>query len=80
MEHLDISFSLATDLIENARQEILSRSLAFLHQKIHTELPNKAHQISLKYLGPQEEKYRQHLLLFLLLKLGAGFEFKIQLS
>ena len=77
----DISFSLATDLIENARQEI--PSLAFLHQKIHTELPNKAHQISQKYLGPQEEKYRQHLLglknsIFKITsKLGAGFEFKI---
>ena len=40
----NIVFSLNTDLIENSRQEI--PSLDFLHQKIHTELPRKAHLIA----------------------------------
>ncbi len=77
----NIVFSLATDLIKNSRQEI--PSLEFLHQKIHTELPNRAHLISQKYLRPQEEKYQKHLLglrnsIFKITsKLGTDFEFKI---
>ena len=77
----NIVFSLNTDLIENSRQEI--PSLDFLHQKIHTELPRKAHLIAQKYLRPQEEKYQQHLLeiknsvLKINSKLGASFEFKV---
>ena len=77
----DISFSLATDLIKNARKEI--PSLVLLHQKIHTELPRRAHLIAQKYLRSQEKKYQRHILglrnsiLKITSKLGSGFEFEI---
>ena len=77
----NLSFSLNTDLIENASQKI--PSLGFLHQKIHTELPNRVYLIAQKYLKPQEKKYQRHLLdvknsIFKInSKTGDGFDFKI---
>ena len=69
------------DLIKNARKEI--PSLVLLHQKIHTELPRRAHLIAQKYLKSQEKKYQRHILglrnsiLKITSKLGSGFEFEI---